>query len=244
MPTEILFIHGSGDSSSIWQPQLSYLQQFPTIHSYAINLPGHGPQPDTLPPETSISSYSQSTLTAIRNELHLQRPILAGHSLGGAIALSLALSHPHDLSGLILIGTGARLRVLPSFLERARIDPQQTKQELTNMAVSPSNRDSIALTISQEQPIPPQSPYILYRDLAACNQFDITNRLYEISLPTLIICGSEDQLTPPKYSHFLHDHIPNSELHIIPNAGHYVMREQPSTVNALIKTALFSNRSQ
>ncbi len=76
---------------------------------------------------------------------------------------------------------------------------------------------------------------MLYRDLAACNAFDIMTRIHEIQLPTLIICGTEDRLTPVKYSQYLHDKIVSSTLHIIPDAGHYVMREQPEAVNHVIE---------
>ena len=75
---------------------------------------------------------------------------------------------------------------------------------------------------------------MLYRDLAACNVFDIMQQLQEISISTLILCGAEDQLTPVKYSTYLHQHIAGSTLHVIPDAGHYVMREQPGTVNEAI----------
>jgi pimeloyl-ACP methyl ester carboxylesterase len=51
----------------------------------------------------------------------------------------------------------------------------------------------------------------------------------------LVICGTEDRLTPVKYSQFLHDNIGGSTLHIIPDAGHYVMCEQPEAVNQAIE---------
>jgi pimeloyl-ACP methyl ester carboxylesterase len=76
---------------------------------------------------------------------------------------------------------------------------------------------------------------MLYRDLSACNIFDVMPRLSEIHLPTLIICGDEDRLTPVKYSQYLHSHIAGSTLCILPDAGHYVFREQPEAVNGAIE---------
>jgi len=82
-------------------------------------------------------------------------------------------------------------------------------------------------------------PGILYRDLMACDRFDVISRLHEITVPTMIICGSEDRLTPPKYSNFLLERLTGIEhgasLHIFPNAGHYVMREQAEMVNRAIE---------
>ena len=64
--------------------------------------------------------YAQAVRQILQQELHLDHPIIAGHSLGGAIALTMALEYGDELGGLILIGTGARLRVLPATLEAAR----------------------------------------------------------------------------------------------------------------------------
>lgn len=68
--------------------------------------------------------------------------------------------------------------------------------------------------------------------------FSVISRLHEITVPTMIICGSEDRLTPPKYSNFLLERLTGIEhgasLHIFPNAGHYVMREQAEMVNRAI----------
>ena len=192
----LVFIHGSGDSSQIWQSQVEH---FGTSCAFPIDLPGHGERTDTLPPEVSVLDYARVAHEIIFQELRLKAPIIAGHSLGGAIALTMALEYASELSGLILIGTGARLRVLPSILEEAQ-------------------RASI----------------VTYRDWAACNTFDIMNKLNEIRLPTLIICGADDRFTPVKYSQYMHDRIQDSTLCIISNAGHDVLREQPERVNQTI----------
>jgi pimeloyl-ACP methyl ester carboxylesterase len=74
-------------------------------------------------------------------------------------------------------------------------------------------------------------PEILYGDFLACDRFDIMNEVEKISLPTLIVCGGEDELTPPKYSQFLHQRIKGSKLEILPDAGHMVMMESAETFN-------------
>ncbi len=197
MSNPIVFIHGSGGSAANWQFQTSY---FGPQQAIAIDLPGHGQRSDTLPPEVAVADYARIVYDIITHELRLDHPIIAGHSLGGAIALSMGLEYGQELGGLILVGTGARLRVLPSILEDAR-------------------RASI----------------VTYRDWAACNSFDIMSRLNEIHLPTLIICGADDPMTPIKYSQYMHNRIEGSTLRIIPHAGHDVMREQPEAVNQAIE---------
>ena len=230
-PTQhpLVFIHGSGDSGRVWRLQIEH---FGTERAFALDLPGHGQRPDTLPAEVTIQEYAQAAYNIVTQELHLQKPIIVGHSLGGAIALTMALEYGNELGGIVLIGTGARLRILPTLLADAKSMPEQARSRLSHMAVATTTTPAVSQAVVQEQAIP--GPNILYRDLAACDVFDIMQRLYEISIPTLIVCGTEDQLTPVKYSTYLHQHISGSTLRIIPNAGHYVMREQPQAVNAAI----------
>ena len=78
-------------------------------------------------------------------------------------------------------------------------------------------------------------PEVLYGDFLACDRFDIMNQVERIDLPTLILCGNEDEMTPVKYSQFLHQRIKGSRLEILPSAGHMVMMESPVAVNEKIK---------
>ena len=89
MSTPIVFIHGSGGSSANWQSQTDY---FGPQQAIAIDLPGHGQRPDTLPTEVAVTDYVRVVHDIITHELRLDHPIIAGHSLGGAIALSAALT--------------------------------------------------------------------------------------------------------------------------------------------------------
>jgi pimeloyl-ACP methyl ester carboxylesterase len=233
MNQPLIFLHGSADSSRIWRLQLEHFRKEGHKHTFAIDLPGHGQRPDIFSSEVTIQDYTSAARNIIKHELHAERPIVAGHSLGGAIALMMALEYGTELSGLILIGSGARLRVLPTLLEGARANPQETRQQLVELATAPANRARIVPAVLTEQETP--GPMMLYRDLMACNNFDAMSKLQEISLPTLIICGEEDRLTPMKYSEHLHQQIATSQLYRIPQAGHYVMREQPEKLNQAIE---------
>ena len=75
------------------------------------------------------------------------------------------------------------------------------------------------------------SPRVVVGDFQVCNEFDIRDRLSALALPTLILCGTEDQMTFPKYSEYLHDRIPGSILRLIAGAGHMVMLEEPEKVS-------------
>ena len=234
MHNPIVFIHGSGDNSRVWRLQIEAVNEQSPYKAYAIDLPGHGQRPDIFAPEAEVSilDYARAAHQIIFDELQLDHPIIAGHSLGGAIALMMGLEYSPELGGLILIGTGARLRVLPSLLEAAKNYREEVKGQLAELSVASAHIGTIPTAIAQERGAAQLD--MLYRDLAACNVFDVMARMDEISLPALILCGAEDKLTPVKYAQYLHNHLPGSTLHVIPDAGHYVMREQPEAVNAAI----------
>jgi pimeloyl-ACP methyl ester carboxylesterase len=77
-------------------------------------------------------------------------------------------------------------------------------------------------------------PEILYGDFLACDRFDLMKEVEKIDLPTLVLCGDEDKLTPVKYSQFLQSRIKGSKLEILPHAGHMVMIESAGAFNKKI----------
>jgi pimeloyl-ACP methyl ester carboxylesterase len=79
---------------------------------------------------------------------------------------------------------------------------------------------------------------VVYGDFETCDKFDVMGSLDRINLPTLIICGRDDLLTPVKYSEYLRAHIRNSELRVIDDAGHMVMLEKPEEFNEILENFL------
>ena len=149
-------------------------------------------------------------------------------SMGGAIALDFALSYPDRLAGLIPVGSGARLRVLPAILTGILTDFEATVDLVLDYAFGPGASEQLKRLGRQRLLKTP--PQVLHGDYAACDAFDVMKRLGEIRCPTLIICGTADVLTPPKYSIYLRDHIPEAELVLVDGAGHMVMLEKPEVV--------------
>ncbi len=236
MNNQLVFIHGAGDSARAWKEQTAYFG----TRAHAIDLPGHGTRPDSLPEQVSALDYAHAVHSIITNELHLEKPIIVGHSLGGLIALEMGLTYGPELGGLVLIGTGARMRVLPALLEAARTEPEQAILSLKQLSHADNSDAEIPTQLVREQTKPQTN--ILYRDLLACNTFDVMGRLQDIrDLPTLIICGEEERNAPVKYSQYLHAQIAGSTLQIIPAAGHYVQREKPAEVNRAIAEWLEGN---
>lgn len=232
----LVFVHGAGDSARAWREQVAYFG----TRAYALDLPGHGERADTLPDYVEVADYARAVWTIIQTELSLEHPIIVGHSLGGLIALQMGLDFGAHLGGLVLIGTGARMRVLPALLEAARTDPAQAQRTLKQFSSAETSEPALTANALNEQGS--SKPGMLYRDLMACNGFDVMDRLGELqNLPTLIICGEQERNAPVKYSVYLRDHIPGSALRVIPEAGHYVQREKPKEVNRAIAEWLAAN---
>ena len=215
----LLMVHGSG------QNELTYHYQTARFaNADAVNLPGH---PDGDPCD-SIGGYAD-WLREYARAKGCPPFVLFGHSMGGAIALDYALRYPGDLAGLVLIGTGARLRVHPDYLNRC-LDERQWRSEAPAyyQAINPQLAPRLAARALQS------GPMVEHNDLSACDQFDVMARVREIALPTLVIVGADDIMTPVRYSEYLGRELPDAEVVVIPNSGHFVTLEQPEAVNAAI----------
>ena len=169
-------------------------------------------------------------MLALLDELRISSAALAGHSMGGAIALTLALQAPQRVAGLVLVGTGARLRVTQAVLA-VTADPTQAAQAAQGMVEwSFAPGASPAVVAPFVELFLANAPGVAHDDFAACNDFDVMARLGEVEAPALVICGEEDRLTPPKYAEYLHAHLRGARLLRVPGAGHMVAIEAPAAV--------------
>ena len=230
----LIFVHGSGGDHHIWEGQLQQLPQ--NFSGVAIDLPGHGSSSGSLLKTIDAGARLLSELPAL---LNLPRPLwLAGHSMGSAMAITAALDYAQQVDGLILIGSGSRLRVLPALLEslqNGKFDPA-----FLRVGFSPATPAAIwerELLVFQQV-----TTEVLYNDFTACDNFDRSADINRINLPTLLIVGEDDKLTTLKYARQLHDHIAGSQLVVIPQAGHYVMLEKPAEVNQAIADFVSTKR--
>lgn len=226
----LVLLHGAGGNHLVWPGEVLRL---PETAVYALDMPGHGRSSGNG--YTTINAYADSVagfLAACR----LEEVVLAGHSMGGAVAQTLAARRHPAVRGLVLIGTGARLRVNEAILNRILPDFDTAVDTINRFAWSPHTpppivehgRSFLAATDAQ----------VMYGDFCACNAFDISQELGQIDQPTLILAAEDDHLTPVKYGRYLADHIPHSQLIILPHAGHMMMVEQPTAVAEAIENFL------
>lgn len=214
-----VFIHGAGGTHLDWPAEL---RRLPEANAIIPDLPGHGRSP--APGLSSIAAYADEMI-ALLDALHIQRAIIAGHSMGGAIAQTMALRYPDRVQGLILIGTGAKLGVHADTLNGLLTEASKTITMLVNLYYGTGRTDSMKRRSMQR--LADFNPALLHSDYAACNAFDIREQVNQIKAPTLIVGGTDDRLVPYKRSEYLHEQIAGSQLVRVEGAGHFMTLEQP-----------------
>jgi len=223
---KLIFLHGSGAYGGVWRYQTEYFTD-----SDGVNLPGHL-QGQIL---NSVEEYVDWLREYVRGKGY-RDVVLVGHSLGGAIALMYAIKYPQELKGIVIIGSGARLRVHPMYLTALE---EATKggnlqewyqQMVAGHRLTPEDYQREALEKRKDI-----GPAVMLSDFLCCDKFDIMDRVQEIKLPALIICGELDMMTPVKYANYLGTKLTNSRVVIIPQATHLVFAEKPEAVNDAIE---------
>ena len=225
----LLFIHGAGSNANTWHRQLA---AFAETHSpLALDLPGHGRSGGT---ESlgSIAAYRDCVI-AFMDALRLGPAVLVGRSMGGAIAMALALAHPHRVRALVLVATAARFELPDAMLDTWKAVTQgRAQQPFTADAFSPTADFAVVRDAWMEQV--KTDPRVRYGDFVACNAFDVSTQLSTLHVPTLLVAGRDDRITPPERSEVLHRAIRGSRLLVIEGAGHTIPAERPAEFNAAV----------
>jgi pimeloyl-ACP methyl ester carboxylesterase len=242
---KLVFVHGSGGTGVVWKHQTEFFRD-----ADALNLPGHLSPGE---PCTSVEEYA-AWLHAYVMSKGYSKPVLAGHSLGGAIVLQYALDYPDDVGGLIPVGTGARLRVAPHVLaaiEKGIDSPQAWLSEFVEtqlMKVEDVIFNAMAREAGLDRSLREQilsdmsevGARVQLNDFLCCERFDVMQRLHEIKAPTLVLCGSLDVFTPPKYGAYLAEHIAGAQMVVIEGGTHHFFAEKPEQTNRAISHFLKS----
>lgn len=223
----IVFIHGSGGTGHFWKAQLEGLAGHANM--VALDLPGHGRSGKEG--KNTIEDYAQAVLEFIE-AAGIPHPIPCGLSIGGAIVMQLLLDYAERFPAGILIGTGAKLKVMPIIFETAEKDYSELVEMLCKFAVSGKTAPEIIQPFRDD--LQQCDPPVTVGDFQACNGFNLMDRLAEIRVPVMVISAQDDKLTPPKYADFLESAIPDTTRAHISDAGHIAPMEKPQEVNQAI----------
>ena len=235
----LVFLNGVMMTMQSWALQTSVFQtRFRCVlHDFRGQLLSE--QPET---PWTLEDHSDD-LRALLDHLETESCHLIGTSYGGEVGMIFAYTYPERVRSLSLIScvseVGGELdRVVTTWGDTALREPEN----LYGISL-PSNFSPQFLATHPEireqgeqrlRSCPPEFFTGFSRLIDAFRQLDITADLHRIGCPTLVLVGDEDALKPPRYSRMIAETIPNSELQIIPGAGHAVILEKPAEVNTAL----------
>lgn len=229
----ILCVHGSGGARSVWKSQARLADERPVV---AVDLSGHG-ESDDVDAEAgfgALSAYADDVI-AVAEETGTR--VLVGSSLGGAVALHIALYREFEPDGLVLAGTGARLAVLDDLLAWLAEDFDRAIEFLHEPGHLFYDADDRLVELSREA-MYDCGRAVVERDFRTCHAFDVREELDAVELPCLAVVGEHDRLTPPRYHEYLHEEIPDCGLATVEDAAHLAMLERPGAFNEAVSAFL------
>jgi 3-oxoadipate enol-lactonase len=241
----LIFIHGFPFDKSMWEPQVNYLSEFYRVIAYDIRGFGRSLKDDT---EASINLYADD-LMLFMDVLQIEKAVICGLSMGGYIALRAVYKYPKRFTGLILSDTQCISDSAEGKEKRyntiKQIEAEGTagfaEDFLKNVFTADSLENKKETTERIKNTILSNSSQTITQALAAlAGRRESCSTLSAIAIPTLILCGREDHITPITQSQFMKENIKNSKLKIIDRAAHLSNLEQPDVFNEHVHDFLSS----
>ncbi len=237
----VVLLHAFPLSAALWRAQLTTLTD--RCRMIAPDLRGFGGSPP-MPTPQSLDDYAADVL-ALLNALHIERAVVAGLSMGGYIAFALIRQAPERISGLLLADTRATpdsdaaraTRAANAELVLREGSAALAERLLPNLLAPQASEALRAELLAIAAANPPAGIAAALHAMAA--RPDSTPLLSQINVPTTVVVGAEDTLTPPSEARLMHEAIAGSRFVVIPNAGHLSAIERPAEFNlALVELVM------
>src|SRR5262245_4683949 len=229
----VIFLHGAGQDHTVW----ALLARWFAHRGFAVlapDLPGHGHSGGK--PLSTISSMADWTVALIEAAA-VRKAAIVGHSMGSLIALELAAHHPDKVSALGLIGTAAAMPVARELLDAAAANDPAAIDMLTiwgygsRAGIGGSLAPGLWMMGGGVRLLERAQAGVLFHDLAACNDYrDGLGRAAKVTVPTIMVLGERDLMTPAKAGRDLAAALPNARVVTLAGAGHMLMSERPDQV--------------
>jgi pimeloyl-ACP methyl ester carboxylesterase len=234
----IVLLHGAGFDHTAWALHSRWFAH----HGFAVlapDLPGHGWSRG--PALASIGEMADWTV-ALLDAVGAQTVRLIGHSMGSLIALDAAARHPARVTALTLIGTAATMTVGPDLLKAAEANDQGAIDMVSiwglgfHAELGGCLAPGLWMHGGAQTTLQRCAPGVLFSDLSACNAYaDALGAAAGISVPTTLILGEKDMMTPAKAGKALASAIPHARTVVLPGAGHMLMTERPDDLLAALR---------
>jgi 3-oxoadipate enol-lactonase len=232
----IVFIHGFPFNHEMWRPQIELLRSRYRVVAYDVR--GHGQS--AVGDGQYMIEFFVDDLISLLDHLRVERPILCGLSIGGYITLRAVERHLERFRAMILCDTSSEADTNEAKLKRAA-----TVRVVKRDGVNPFAETFVKSVFAPETfAKKPETVQFIKRIiestsptgvsgtlLALAARSETTSSLSKMKIPTLIMVGEHDKLTPPSLSEMMHSKLPASELHLIPRAAHLSNLENPEEFN-------------
>lgn len=232
----LLFLHGNPGTHRLWRHQLDHFRS--RYDLVAVDMRGYGQSDKPVGADYHPSALA-GDIAGLISKLGLARPVVVGLSMGSMVALSLAIEHPDSLSGLVLAGATSDRRDRDPDRELMQLEAlgfePYLRRLVTSWYLSGAHPDLIEWTLAE---VLTTELHVRQATIRALAGFNVTERLGEIDVPTLIMAGERDITAPCDRARTIAERVHGSELAIIPEAAHMFIAEAPSRVNATMDAFL------
>jgi pimeloyl-ACP methyl ester carboxylesterase len=233
----IVLLHGAGLDHTTWALHSRWFAH----HGYGVlapDLPGHGRSAGApLPAIADMAEWTAGLLDAAG----AAKARLVGHSMGSLIALETAARHPAKVSALGLIGTAATMTVGPDLLNAAEANDHGAVDMVSiwglgyQAELGGSLAPGLWMHGGAQRVLEQGRPGVLFNDLSACNAYrNALAAAARITVPTTLVLGERDMMTPAKAGQALAAALPNSRTVVLRGAGHMMMAERPDELLAAL----------
>ncbi|HVB81962.1 MAG TPA: alpha/beta fold hydrolase [Candidatus Binataceae bacterium] len=233
---KIIMVHGAGSNGHSWHNQVDHLGR--TNSPIAIDLPAHGRSSGVEGLKT-VQEYSDFVV-AFLDALGIGAAVIAGRSMGGAVAMDMAMRYPKRVEAILPMVSAARFNIEPKRIEALRgVAMGRAPQAFVTYGYSPATvKDRFEVVREGWMEQIQTDPRVRYVDMVACTRCDLREQIARIDKPALILAGADDPITTPSDAELIHGGIRGSNVRVIADAGHHLPNEQPAATNSAIESFL------
>jgi pimeloyl-ACP methyl ester carboxylesterase len=234
----IVFLHGAGFDHSVW----ALLARAFASHGFGVlapDLPGHGRSGG--PPLQSVDTLAD-WMAALIDAAGVRAARLIGHSMGSLVALETVARYPAKVTGLGLIATAALVPVSDDLLNAAKANDRAAVDMMSlwgygyRASLGGCEAPGLWMLGGAELLLERARPGVLFADLSACNDYRCAlTAAAKVAVPSVVILGSRDLMTPAKSGRAVAAAIPACRLTVLEGAGHMLVSERPNEVLAALR---------